>query len=248
MYAWLKSRIVGSPLERLTRRLYIRLDPSPASRYDRLTLAVMRRHLMPDSNCIDVGAHRGTILAEMVQLAPRGTHFAFEPVPEHSQYLVRSFPMVQVHQLALSNVRQQTTFVHDRHHPTRSSFRRNSGSDAAEDLQTITVQTDLLDNVIPSTLPIRLIKIDVEGAEYQVLQGAFNTIRTNRPVIIFEHTFEAEEIYGASSEAIYDFLTVDCGLQISLLGKWLQHGKPMTRDAFKAAVSEGLTLYFMAHP
>src|SRR5687767_13192167 len=110
MTALIKKFIVGSPLEGLARRLYIRLDQSPWSHYDRLTLAVMQHCLRPNSNCVDIGAHRGTILAEIVRLAPAGTHYAFEPIPPHAHYLAKSFPSVQVHTLALSHTKQQTTF------------------------------------------------------------------------------------------------------------------------------------------
>src|SRR5688572_11745218 len=114
MMVRLKRLIRGTPLERLARGLYIRLDPSPWSEYDRLTLAVMRRCLRSNSNCIDIGAHRGTILAEIVRQAPQGIHYAFEPVTAHCRYLTQAFPKVRVYELALSNECEQTSFLHDR--------------------------------------------------------------------------------------------------------------------------------------
>ena len=59
--------------------------------------------LAPDSNCIDVGAFRGTILAEMVRIAPRGEHIAYEPLPHMHEKLVARFPDVDVRRAALSN-------------------------------------------------------------------------------------------------------------------------------------------------
>ncbi len=245
MLARLKKFIVGSRLERLARGLYIRLDPSPGSQYDRLTLAIMRRYLQRDSNCIDIGAHRGTILAEIIDLAPDGRHFAFEPIPQHSNYLASSFPKVQVHQIALDNIKRQTEFVHDRSHPTRSSFKQPLT--ANEEIETIMVQTDLVDNIIPPTLPIHFIKIDVEGAEYQVLQGAVNTIRAHKPVIVFEHTHVAQECYKVSPEMIYTLLTQDCGLHISRLRDWLHHKAALSQEAFQSEVTQAKELYFIAY-
>jgi hypothetical protein len=43
-------------------------------RYDELTVAIMRRALASDSNCVDADAHRGGLLQHMVALAPEGTH------------------------------------------------------------------------------------------------------------------------------------------------------------------------------
>ena len=35
-------------------------------------VAVLGRSLRADSDCVDVGAHRGSVLREMVRLAPQG--------------------------------------------------------------------------------------------------------------------------------------------------------------------------------
>ena len=51
---------------------------------------------------------------------------------------------------------------------------------------------------------ISLIKIDVEGHEINVLRGAKKTIKSHKPIILFEQG--ADEIHNGSSEAI-DYLT-----------------------------------------
>ena len=53
-------------------------------------------------------------------------------------------------------------------------------SDAGDSVDLITLDSLNLTNV-------SLIKIDVEGADIEVLQGAINTINKNRPIIHFEH-------------------------------------------------------------
>jgi FkbM family methyltransferase len=242
----LKSLILDTPLEPLARRLYIRLDPSPGSRQDRLTVAVMRRCLREDSNCVDIGACRGTILAEIVRRAPTGQHHAFEPIARHSRYLAKSFPSVRVHAIALSNARGEAAFLHHPSHPTRSHL---AGHEEAPPVyEAMTVQTDMLDNILPASQRIDFIKLDVEGAELEVMQGAARTLRAHRPVMVFEHTRRMALRFGASSEALYDFLTEECGMQVSLMQAWLSREGPLSRAAFAREAEERCNQSFMAHP
>src|SRR5512139_2878097 len=81
-------------------------------RLNRETLEVMRATLDAASNCVDVGAHSGSILREMVRLAPRGTHWAFEPLPALHEALAPRFPTVHVHGLALSDRAGTSEFRH----------------------------------------------------------------------------------------------------------------------------------------
>ena len=57
----------------------------------RLLLAFVLRE---DANCIDVGANVGEILEEIVRVAPRGRHIAYEPLPDHAADLAKRFPGV----------------------------------------------------------------------------------------------------------------------------------------------------------
>ena len=67
---------------------------------------------------------------------------------------------------------------------------------------------------MPKDFPIHFMKIDVEGAELQVLRGAIQTILKYKPVIVFEHGLGAADHYGTKPEDIYDFLVSECGLSI----------------------------------
>jgi FkbM family methyltransferase len=244
--AWTKRQLLDSPFEQLARRAYIRLDPSPWGREDRQTLAILKRTLRPDSNCIDIGAHRGNILGEIVRRAPRGIHFAFEPIPEHRRYLARTFPMVRVFEIALSNTKGQAEFAHNVRHPTRSGFKPPLIPD--EPVETIHVETDCLDSIVPRSLPIHLIKVDVEGAELLVFRGAVQTLKASRPVLVFEHTPMAHRRYGAASEDIFDLLTKECGLRVSTMPGWLRRGAPLGRADFCEHVAKVAAHIFVAHP
>ncbi len=217
--------------------------------YDRQTTAILKRLLHRDSNCIDIGAHRGGILRQIVELAPNGKHLAFEPLPHLAQKVSKRFPSVTVHQIALSDVEGTATFCYVVDDPGRSGLRKMGHIDARSRTQEIRVRTGRLDDFAPDR-QIAFIKIDVEGAQLQVLHGALQTISHNRPHIVFEHGMLAKESYGTTSDMIFDVLVEQCGLKISRLRDWLHGVAPLTRVGFDAHVGYHPTSEFMfiAHP
>lgn len=227
-------------------------DPGLAARnagYDAQALAVMARVLERDSNCVDVGCHRGTVLTDMLRLAPEGQHFAFEPIPELYRRLVREFgsrPNVEVSPLALSDSAGRVTFQHVVSNPAYSGLRVRRYDRPRERVQPIEVETDSMDRVLPTDTPIHLIKIDVEGAELQVLRGAVETIRRYQPVIVFEHGLGAADYYGTGPEDVHAVLVGECGLQLHLMERWLRGEPALERQEFADHFHQGRDYYFMA--
>ncbi|HEY7465579.1 MAG TPA: FkbM family methyltransferase, partial [Dehalococcoidia bacterium] len=119
-----------------------------AFHYDREKTEVMKRILGAGSNCIDVGAYRGEVLEELLRLAPRDHHFAFEPLPENHAYLTRRFESVTVLDIALSDHAGIATFQFIRSRPARSGLLRVEYPEE-EDIEELVVRADTLDNVIP---------------------------------------------------------------------------------------------------
>ena len=70
----------------------------PAVRRDLAERAHLRRLVawtVPrDGHCIDVGAHAGEILADLVRAAPDRRHIAYEPLPAFASELHAAFPEV----------------------------------------------------------------------------------------------------------------------------------------------------------
>jgi FkbM family methyltransferase len=228
-----------------TYRRVRRLRASPAERRDRrdaehlrLLLAVS---LSPDSNCIDVGAHKGSVLEQVVRLAPKGQHIAYEPLPYLHERLVARFPRVDVRCAALSDREGKATFTHVKTDPAYSGFRKRTYP-RAEELETIEVRTERLDGSLPPGSVPHLIKIDVEGAEREVLEGAIETIVAHRPVVIFEHGRGAAEYYGTSPTHIFELLCGEAGLRIFDL----DGGGPYDRKSFEAAFRRGGIWNFVA--
>jgi FkbM family methyltransferase len=248
--------LVGTPVEPLARRLYQQIHSlghprrRQSLRYDRDTVRIMARILQSDSSCADVGAHRGSLLEEMVRLAPRGCHLAFEPLPHLAARLRHRFPGVAVYEVALSDHDGESSFQYVVDEPGLSGLRRLPKVKAGARVEEIRVRTARLDDLVPSDAPLRFVKVDVEGAQLQVLRGAEQTIERFRPVIVFEHGYNAQETYGTTPDMLWELVTGRFGMRISLLADWLAGCPPLTREAFNASIGlhDGSEFCFLAHP
>lgn len=81
------------------------------------------------------------------------------------------------------------------------------GEVGAEILSARTVPCLALDQIVPAGQPVHLVKIDVEGAEYNALLGCEALLRRNRPVIVSEFSpGMLPGISGLSGEAYLQWL------------------------------------------
>jgi FkbM family methyltransferase len=217
--------------------------------YDMQTVEIMRRALTRGSNCIDVGCHAGDFLTQMLEICPEGRHLAFEPIPDLFAQLERKFanePRVTLHRSALSDGKGIVSFQHVVSNPGYSGLKQRRYDRDNETITEITVQTERLDDVVPATGAISFIKIDVEGAELQVLSGAKNTIARCKPIIVFEHGLGAADHYGTTPEAVFDLLTAECGMSCSTMGRWLAGESSLDKAEFAKEFYSGANFYFLA--
>ncbi len=225
----------------------LHVDATKNLKYDRLTLKVLEQVLKYGGNAIDIGCHKGEILEIMLKLAPLGHHIGFEPIPSLYDHLKAQFDgRATILPYALSNTNGNTTFQYVRNAPAYSGIRKREYATNHPDIEEINVEMRTLDSVITSDQTVRLIKIDVEGAEYLVLKGALQTLRRHQPVVIFECGLGASEFYGTQPEQIYDLLTRDAGLNIHLIPDWLNGYPWLSREDFIRIYREKKDYYFVA--
>ena len=156
--------------------------------YEPEICSLFRSVLRPGMNVLDLGANIGvlTLLAAHL-VGPSGTVIAVEPNPRNVRLLEASrranaFNNVTVLQIAAG--RENGLLVLN----TSYSNGTTSGlpKDEAALMSAETVPAFRLDAVLPHGRLIDLIKVDVEGAEYNALQGCRETIANHRPAIISE--------------------------------------------------------------
>jgi FkbM family methyltransferase len=191
--------------------------------------AVLAAVLREDATYVDVGTNRGQLLRVALRAAPAARHVAFEPIPELAAELRREFPLLDSRQLALSAQPGTAEFCHFRTMDGWSGLRRSlEVSDERGAPEYIEVRVSTLDIELAELQP-RVIKIDVEGAELDVVQGGREVLARAKPFVIFEHVPSASALYGSPPAAVYDELR-SLGYEIfAITGEG-----PFERDEFTA--------------
>ena len=156
---------------------------------------------------VDVGANIGFFaLVASAKVGAKGSVIAFEPVSSICTALTANLELnrttnVTVHELALAN-RIGTVTINEgpRRNRGLSSLRTINGASAQR-----VVRVSTFDSLDVARQKIRLIKIDVEGAEQLVLEGMMATLRKHRPHLIVELTADFLASFGHSPTSL-------CGL------------------------------------
>lgn len=216
--------------------------------YDVQTLDVLRRVLKEDSVCIDVGAHVGSILREMIAVAPRARHHAIEALPHLACRLKVEFPAVEVHACAVADKAGDQMFNYVKNDPGYSGLRQRRYDRSDPIIQQISVPVRRIDDLIPENTPIRLIKIDIEGGEFHALVGAKSMLTRCKPVIIFEFGVGGGDFYEVTPSMMFSLLSDEVGLQLSTMKRWLAGQQPYDLTTFARSFERGEDYYYIAYP
>jgi FkbM family methyltransferase len=142
--------------------------------------------LHPGMVAADIGAHMGfDTLHLAILVGTSGVVHAFEPDPANGRRLRRNCELNSLHQVIC-----HATAVSDRKGIVSFSASGTTTSHIAEETEagSITVPTITLDEAMShfANRPLNLVKLDVEGSEFKVLQGATHILREIRPSWLIE--------------------------------------------------------------
>jgi FkbM family methyltransferase len=156
---------------------------------------------------IDIGAHGGyfSILASSL-VGERGKVLAFEPVPATRKLFRRNVELnrlsnIHLFPYAVSNKAGESVFYFNRKNADLSSLRRIE----SEATEVIRVKTVAIDQCIEPDMRdrIKLVKIDIEGAELLALEGMRDLLtRENGPDVMCEVTDGFLRDLGGSEETL----------------------------------------------
>lgn len=145
----------------------------------------------PGDVCYDIGANLGFFSVLLGRLVgPDGTVYAFEPVPANVAAIKRNARLndlgnIRVLELAVTRSDGEAELLLARH--VGGAVLKDAGT--PPDLAgSLTVKTATVDSLLAQgkLKPPRLVKIDVEGAEWDVLLGMEHTLRENSPIVVLE--------------------------------------------------------------
>jgi FkbM family methyltransferase len=155
-------------------------------RDDALIVRLMRAALPPDGVFLDVGANVGihTLAAAKLVAAGGGAVVGFEPHPQNFRTLTDNVNLnglrhVAVHQLGLAEAADVLICKG----PPRGNWSLASREGVSFEVRLVSLDDHLEEHPLPR---LDMIKMDVEGAEVRVLQGARETIARFQPLIVFE--------------------------------------------------------------
>jgi FkbM family methyltransferase len=191
--------------------IYLDVDESPAmrqrvdGRYERKKVAALQRLLEPGMTFVDAGSNKGdfALIAARV-MNDQGRVLAFEPAPENCRWIAASVELngyrcITLFELALSDTDGRVPLYIGEWSGWHSLRRRPKAQKSIE------VEARTLDSVLAETGDphVDVLKIDVEGAELDLLRGAERTLGDRR---LFAVLVEVHPNFGVATAEVCDLL------------------------------------------
>jgi FkbM family methyltransferase len=160
--------------------------------YDRF-LPHLAKHIDPGACIVDVGANVGDTLAGMVETNATAVYVCIEPDESFFELLSQNIQRIKANKPGL-------TVIADKHLVGKAvsgvHLEGGAGSKHAVISSAGTRQSKSLDDILYgyAVENVRLVKSDVDGFDYDVLDSASTTISTHKPLLFFEcqmdHAFQ----------------------------------------------------------
>jgi FkbM family methyltransferase len=178
-HAWLTAPSIRFRVRALKARL----------RDQKAEFEIIRRHIRRGDIVCDIGANKGSFIYWLSRWVGDGRVVAFEPQPDLARALAdvcraTGLENVQVEAKAVYSRSGDRELFLPRGHQPGASLLRNSVQGQA--FTTLSVPTVALDHYFDESDAVALLKIDVEGAELDVLKGAERILRQHAPLLVFE--------------------------------------------------------------
>ena len=158
----------------------------------------MKLYLKAGMTYVDVGANIGShVVVGKRMVGESGKVYAFEAEPETCALLKRNVELNRMKNVVIKNECILDKEGYIAFYVNKDSAKNSLLQDWAPDVErTIYVHGNTLDKLLTNVSKIDLLKIDVEGADFKVLQGAKNLFEDEPPSVV------VIEIYDVNSDAV----------------------------------------------
>jgi FkbM family methyltransferase len=203
-------------------------------RDERAEFGAIWRHLRPGDIACDIGANKGSFIYWLSWWVHGGRVVAFEPQPELARALVNICHVIGLFNVTVeakavySHCGDRDLFMPVGHQPGASL---NREALQGESFATLQVPLVALDEYFGASDRVALLKIDVEGAELEVLKGAERILRQHAPLLVFE--CENRHLAPGNVQEIFSYLN-DLGYH----GSFICRGQVLPIAKFDAAVHQ----------
>jgi FkbM family methyltransferase len=178
--------------------------------FENKEIKFLQKWLRPGDVAVDVGANVGLLTIPMAKaIGEKGQVFAFEPIEENVRSLQSNLDVNDLHNVVLTNCAvgsfDGNIRLSDEHHSSDQSsgfFHRATESEAGIEVKQIRLDNHFK-NTFQNVNEIRIMKIDVEGMEIDVLDGLGDLFDCKKiSAVMFEVFVTAGGVAEPSAEVI----------------------------------------------
>ena len=180
--------------------------------YEVHNFSFFRKHVRQGMTCIDVGAHFGLFSVYMAKFS-EGTVYSFEAAPGTFKILLKVIELnkfsdrIKPINAAVSNCNGKAAFfIGDQVGTPSNSLVNDLNPDFPKKTDYVEL-VSLDDFASRQNIKFDFLKIDAEGAEFEVLQGARDSIVLDRPFIILSVHPQLIIMRGSTQEMIWECIT-----------------------------------------
>ncbi len=152
-------------------------------------IRLVRAWLRPGMKAVDVGANLGVYTVAMARaVGDTGQVWAFEPTPAAAELLQRNLDLNELRNVVVTRAavsESEGTIVFSMGEHSEENAIASSGQAGDDGLLVKAVTLDKMAQEHAWT-GVDLVKLDVEGHEFEAIRGGTEFLRTNSPLVMFE--------------------------------------------------------------
>jgi FkbM family methyltransferase len=157
-------------------------------KYDRF-LPHLAKYATAAETIVDIGANVGDTLAGMAEKNPTSNYICVEPEDSFFKHLEENIGRIKK---SITGLKIQTIKALVGKNISNVSLDGKGGTKHAVIDNEGGIKSLPLDEMIPNALSVRILKSDVDGFDYDVLDSSMSVIEFHKPIIFFECQYDFE--------------------------------------------------------